>query len=132
MYIAGRSRTASKPSRTLILLESYTSTGVTSLVAMLCCSVLLFPAACSLPAAACSSDPHRHHHIPILVIRGAVAGWAQLAGAMRILEMKRYLRLRGGSQKIQHVACIETNLYGTSVVLHRKALLALAGLGKRR
>src|ERR1039458_122850 len=91
---------------------------------------LLPSAFCLPPPAFCSSDPHRHHHVPIRVILGAIAGWAQLTRAMRILEMKRYLRLRGGSQKIQHVAGIETDLYGTSVVLHRKAFLTLAGLRK--
>ena len=54
-----------------------------------------------------ASDPHRHHHVPILVIRRAIARWAQLTGAMRIFEMERYLRLRGGSQEIQHVAGID-------------------------
>src|ERR1039457_1851340 len=95
MYMAGRRRTASRPSRTLMLVESYTppplGAGFTSLVIL------------------GGSNPHGHDDVAVL-IHDAVAGRAQFAGALLILQLKGNLVLRDGAEKIEKVLRVEADL----------------------
>src|SRR5215831_17553172 len=122
MYIAGRSRTASRPSRTLILRESYSCTAPipTSLVAI--SDVSFFTNN--------RSDAHRHHDIPIDGT-GLLTARPQLARAVRILEPEDDLLLRDGAQEIHQVLGVEANFCRLAVVLRRYALLAFTGFGNR-
>src|SRR5581483_4740098 len=135
MYMAGRKRTASKPSSTLILLESYTSAGVISLVAIV--ETQSFSTALGTGTLS-HSNAHGHHDVAVLVsvfviafvISGAARG-PQLAGAIGILEVKGNLLLIGGPEEVQQVAGIESDLHRRSVVLGRQALFALTGCRQR-
>src|ERR1700683_513224 len=111
MYMAGRRRTASRPSSTLILVESY----VVEDILVNSCS---------------RSNPHRHDDVAVIV--GFLAAGPHFAGAVRIFEQKADLRGGHRSQKIEHVLGVESDLRGRSVKLRWNTLFALAGFRNRR
>src|ERR1051326_4425774 len=92
---------------------------------MFCCSVL-----CSVPNSL--SDSHGHDDVPISVLASRFTGGPQLAGAVCVLEVECGLCFRCSAQEIHQVGSVEADLYRATVIIRRKALFALAGLGQRR
>src|SRR5579884_681456 len=130
--MAGRSRTASSPSSTLILLESYESPGPGT------CGVAIERnplcvhggrARCT-PAPAENSNSHGHDDVSILLVT-VVGGRPQLAGAVGIAEVEHHVFAGHGSKEIEQVLRVEPDLHLLAVVVRANGLLALARVGKR-
>src|SRR6185295_4456663 len=119
MYIAGRGRTASRPSRTFILSAPYSATSSAvarpALFPPACAGPRLTPSACtsgvrgSSPGCSvrsvCSirfgsvpSDAHRHNHVRVVVALGAHRLHHSLADL--VLEVERHDVARHGREKI--------------------------------
>src|ERR1017187_6083229 len=118
MYMAGRRRTASSPSSTLMLVESYTS---------LCTAPPSFAIFCLLGILWGRSDAHRHHYVPIL-IGHAFARRPELAGALLIFQFEGDLVLCDHAQKVEQVLGVEANLQVWSLILAIDALFAFTHL----
>src|SRR3954452_6114587 len=100
MYMAGRLRTASKPSRTLIELESYTSGGVRTSFDIVLISFVWH-----------GSDAHWHDHVPVLLVHCVVScqDGLQFARTLLIFQGKGNLLLRNGPQELQKILCVESD-----------------------
>src|SRR5689334_18823382 len=153
MYIAGRKRTASSPSSTLILAALYSCGSfcpVLTPFAICLLRLLLFTARPGPPAASGlrflralpyrasamkvalgSSDPHRHDHIPIL-LRRRVSYRPHLPRALLVFQLERDVVLRNRPQEVQQVLRIEPDLQVRALVFARNALFALAHLHRLR
>src|SRR5262249_52061757 len=111
MYIAGRRRTASRPSSTLMLLESYTSP------APVFTSFAIFPCCAGFHACAqCFSNSHRHDDIPVLV-RHSVACRTHFPRALLIFELECYVILWYSAQKIKQVLRVKPDLEVRPLIL---------------
>src|SRR5688572_2170414 len=111
MYIAGRTRTASSPSRTLMVSAPYAISSVFSFI-----SVCLIPfwepsrscGACAEPMAAASPvrsrfavpgvlravllEPHGHEHVAVHLVAILLGGWVEDSLGIAVLELDGDLR----------------------------------------
>src|ERR1043166_4450301 len=110
--MAGRSRTASSPSSTLMLLASYTPPvpGFKSF-------------AIEIPV---FSNPHGHDHVSILVGH-TVAHRAHFARALLILQIERDPILGNCAKEVEEVLGIEPDFEVGTLVFAEHAFLALSG-----
>src|ERR1039458_10398779 len=96
LYMPGRRRPASSPSRTLMLVESYTPPPLG----------VWFT---SFAIISLGSNPHGHHHVAVLV-HDALTRRAHFAGAFLILQLEGHLVLGDGAEKVEKVLCVEPDL----------------------
>src|ERR1017187_4916669 len=127
MYMAGRSRTASSPSSTLILLESYTS----PLPAPWPFRFVAIEPLCGAGGLACQmhvlSDPHGHYNVAVKLARAVFADFRpNLGRAVRILEREPDLLFGNRAQELKQVLRVETDIQRRAGILGRDTLFALA------
>src|SRR5262245_56244010 len=144
MYIAGRLRTASRPSRTLILSALYSATSSAVPCPLLPgtapADVTSSPGVCAesprsgvrpmcsircsspvVPFSVALSDAHRHDHIRVVVAFCANRFDDRLAHL--ILHVERHDVGTDSGEEIEHILSVETNLHRPTRVLDRKRLV---------
>src|SRR5688572_19148113 len=117
MYMPGRLRTASRPLRILMLLESY-SAGLRPLSGAGCGTVANSFSShfrCGIPA----SDAHRHHD----VLEVLPAGNLHEGARVRVSHRHRHGRGVDVVQDVEEVRDVEADVERVAVVVHREAFL---------